>query len=391
MTLRKVRVAAVFGTRPEAIKMAPLIAELSARPDWFDLRVVVTAQHREMLDQVLRLFSIAPQYDLGIMQERQTLTTVFAKALTGLETVFREITPELVLVHGDTSTTLAASLAAFYAKAKIGHVEAGLRSGDKYDPFPEEANRRLAGVLADLHFAPTTRQARNLRAEGIDPKGVFVTGNTVIDALLRVSDMSRPTNEVRLDWSLFKGRRVVLVEAHRRENLGEPIAQICRAIRVMVDEYKDVVVVFPVHRNPIVRATVDRILQGHERILLLDPVDYATIVHLMKASYMVMTDSGGFQEEAPALGKPVLVLRKVTERPEGIEAGTLRLAGVTEQSILDCARTLLDSPSEYARMASAQNPYGDGQASRRIVKAIAYYFGLINEPPEPFDIAVEHA
>ena len=388
---KKVRVAAVFGTRPEAIKMAPLIAEMSAKPDWFDLHVVVTAQHREMLDQVLQLFSIDPHYDLGIMQERQSLTAIFAKALTGLETVFREIRPDLVLVHGDTSTTLAAGLAAFYAKAKVGHVEAGLRSGEKFNPFPEEMNRRLTGVLADLHFAPTIRQAENLQREGVDRNTVFVTGNTVIDALLQVSAMDRPATAGGLDWSCLKGRRVVLVEAHRRENLGEPLAQICQAIRTMVDEYEDVVVVFPVHFNPVVRDTVNSILRGHERIFLLDPVDYRTIVHLMKASYMVMTDSGGFQEEAPALGKPVLVLRKVTERPEGVQSGTLRLAGVARQSILECARDLLEDSSEYARMASAPNPYGDGRASSRIAQAIAHHFGLVDAPPEPFGIDAQQA
>lgn len=364
--------------------MAPLVSEIDARPEWFDLKVVVTAQHREMLDQVLELFSIHPHYDLGIMEERQSLTTIFTKVLTGLETVFHAINPELVLVHGDTSTTLAASLAAFYARAKVGHVEAGLRSGDKYNPFPEEINRKLTASLADLHFAPTARQANNLRAEGVDPKAVFVTGNTVIDALLRVSAMERPATIAGEDWTRLYGFRVILVEAHRRENLGEPMVEICRAVRSLVDEYRDVVVVFPVHRNPAVREVVDAVLRGHERVLLLEPVDYRTMVHLMKASYLIMTDSGGLQEEAPALGKPVLVLRKVTERPEGLEAGTLRLAGVTRQSILSCARTLLDNPREYERMATARNPYGDGRASSRIVQAIAYHFGLTDRPPDPF-------
>lgn len=380
----KIRVVAAFGTRPEAVKMAPLVTELASRPDWFDLHVVVTAQHREMLDQVLELFSIVPEYDLGIMRRRQSLTGILTRALTGLEAVFAKIHPDLVLVHGDTSTTLAAGLAAFYAQAKVGHVEAGLRSGDKYNPFPEEINRKLTASLADLHFAPTPRQAENLRAEGVNPGSIYITGNTVIDALLRVSQMQPPPDVGGVPWDSLAGYRVVLVEAHRRENLGDPMVEICSAIAQMVREHPDTLVVFPVHRNPSVRATVRRTLGNLDRVLLLDPVDYRTMVHLMKMSYMVMTDSGGLQEEAPALGKPVLVLRRVTERPEGLEAGTLRLAGVHRQSILDCARALLDDPDLYAQMASSKNPYGDGQAASRIVDAIAFSFGLLTSPPEPF-------
>lgn len=380
----KIRVVAAFGTRPEAVKMAPLVTELASRPDWFDLHVVVTAQHREMLDQVLELFSIVPEYDLGIMRRRQSLTGILTRALTGLEAVFAKIHPDLVLVHGDTSTTLAAGLAAFYAQAKVGHVEAGLRSGDKYNPFPEEINRKLTASLADLHFAPTPRQAENLRAEGVNPGSIYITGNTVIDALLRVSQMQPPPDVGGVPWDSLAGYRVVLVEAHRRENLGDPMVEICSAIAQMVREHPDTLVVFPVHRNPSVRATVRRTLGNLDRVLLLDPVDYRTMVHLMKMSYMVMTDSGGLQEEAPALGKPVLVLRRVTERPEGLEAGTLRLAGVHRQSILDCARALLDDPDLYAQMASSKNPYGDGRAASRIVDAIAFSFGLLTSPPEPF-------
>lgn len=380
----KIRVVAAFGTRPEAVKMAPLVTELASRPDWFDLHVVVTAQHREMLDQVLELFSIVPEYDLGIMRRRQSLTGILTRALTGLEAVFAKIHPDLVLVHGDTSTTLAAGLAAFYAQAKVGHVEAGLRSGDKYNPFPEEINRKLTASLADLHFAPTPRQAENLRAEGVNPGSIYITGNTVIDALLRVSQMQPPPDVGGVPWDSLAGYRVVLVEAHRRENLGDPMVEICSAIAQMVREHPDTLVVFPVHRNPSVRATVRRTLGNLDRVLLLDPVDYRTMVHLMKMSYMVMTDSGGLQEEAPALGKPVLVLRRVTERPEGLKAGTLRLAGVHRQSILDCARALLDDPDLYAQMASSKNPYGDGRAASRIVDAIAFSFGLLTSPPEPF-------
>lgn len=381
----RVRIAAVFGTRPEAVKMAPLVSELSLRPDLFELHVIVTAQHREMLDQVLDIFSIAPEYDLGIMRERQSLTGILTRALTGLESVFAEISPDLVLVHGDTSTTLAASLASFYAQVKLGHVEAGLRSQDKYNPFPEEMNRKLTAALADLHFAPTARQRKNLEAEGIDPSGIFVTGNTVIDALLRTALTDRPPTMGEADWSRLDGHRVILVEVHRRENLGRPMLEICRAIGQIVDEYEDLLVVFPVHRNPEVRTAVRSVLSNHDRVVLLDPVDYRTMVHLIKSSYLVMTDSGGLQEEAPALGKPVLVLRSVTERPEGLEAGTLRLAGVEYGGILECARQLLDDANEYARMATAINPYGDGQASRRIADAIAYTFNLSSQPPEPFD------
>lgn len=381
----RVRIAAVFGTRPEAVKMAPLLSELSLRPDSFELHVIVTAQHREMLDQVLEIFSIVPEYDLGIMRERQSLTGILTRALSGLESVFARIDPDLVLVHGDTSTTLAASLASFYAQVKLGHVEAGLRSRDKFNPFPEEMNRKLTAALADLHFAPTARQRKNLEAEGIDPSSVFVTGNTVIDALLRTSLTDRPPTMGKADWSCLEGCRMILVEVHRRENLGRPMLEICRAIRRIVDEYDDVLVVFPVHRNPEVRTAVRSVLSGVDRVVLLDPVDYRTMVHLIRSSCLVMTDSGGLQEEAPALGKPVLVLRKVTERPEGLEAGTLRLAGVEYEGILECARLLLDDENEYACMAEAVNPYGDGQASRRIADAIEYCFGLSSEPPETFD------
>lgn len=381
----RVRIAAVFGTRPEAVKMAPLLSELSLRSDLFELRVIVTAQHREMLDQVLDIFSIVPDYDLGIMRERQSLTGILTRALSGLESAFAEISPDLVLVHGDTSTTLAASLASFYAQVRLGHVEAGLRSQDKYNPFPEEMNRKLAAALADLHFAPTARQRENLESEGIDPRSIFVTGNTVIDALLKTSVTDRPSTMGKADWSRLEGHRVILVEAHRRENLGRPMLEICKAIRRIADEYDDLLVVFPVHRNPEVRTAVRSVLSDHDRVVLLDPVDYRTMVHLIKSSYLVMTDSGGLQEEAPALGKPVLVLRSVTERPEGLEAGTLRLAGVEYEGILECTGRLLDDADEYARMATAINPYGDGQASRRIADAIAYCFGLSSQPAEPFD------
>lgn len=318
------------------------------------------------------------------MRARQSLTAILTRALTGLEAVFDKIRPDLVLVHGDTSTTLAAGLAAYYAQAKVGHVEAGLRSGDKYNPFPEEINRKLTAPLADLHFAPTPRQAENLQAEGVDSTGIYVTGNTVIDALLRISAMQPPPDVGGIKWDSLDGYRVVLVEAHRRENLGEPMVQICNAVAQMVREYPDTLVVFPVHRNPEVRATVRKVLGSLDRVVLLEPLDYWTMVHLMKASYMVMTDSGGLQEEAPALGKPVLVLRKVTERPEGLEAGTLRLAGVQHQSILDCARALLDIPELYTQMASSTNPYGDGLAASRIVDAIAFRFGFLTSRPEPF-------
>lgn len=378
------KVMLIFGTRPEAIKMAPVIMELRRRSDIFETVVAVTAQHREMLDQVLRLFSIVPDYDLNIMQEGQTLSQILARSVTGLEEPITREAPDLVLVHGDTSTTFGGALAAFYHKIPVGHVEAGLRSGDKRNPYPEEINRRLTGVITDLHFCPLITHKQNLLREGVGEELIFITGNTVIDALLWVVGRNYGACG-QLPWAeKIRGTRMLLVTAHRRENLGAPLERICHAIRRVVEDYPDTSVVFPVHLNPCVQRTVFGILGGHERIHLTSPVDYETMVNLMREAYIVLTDSGGLQEEAPSLGKPVLVLREVTERPEGVEAGTLRLVGTDTERVYAEAVRLLEDRKAYSRMAEARNPYGDGRAAGRIVEAIAYYFGLSLEKPQDF-------
>jgi UDP-N-acetylglucosamine 2-epimerase (non-hydrolysing) len=359
----------VFGTRPEAIKMAPLVKELEKRNE-VESVVCVTAQHREMLDQVLKIFEITPDYDLDIMQERQTITETTTRVLAGLGGLFRTIRPNLVLVHGDTTTTFAAALAAFYSKLMVGHVEAGLRTSNKYEPFPEEMNRVLTSSLADLHFTPTVRAQENLLKEGICPDKIFVTGNTVIDALkYTLSDSYVFADPVlrRLD---FSERRIITVTAHRRENFGEPLQEICRAVLSIVDEHADVEVVYPVHMNPVVRETVHAILGSHPRIHLVEPLELRDMHNLLNRSYLVMTDSGGLQEEVPSMGKPVLVLRNVTERPEGIEAGALKLAGTKRERIFELAAKLLTSEEDYRKMAAAVNPFGDGKASQRIVEVI---------------------
>lgn len=378
------KILAVFGTRPEAIKMAPLIKELRRYPAEFDCRVAVTAQHREMLDQVLRLFAIKPHYDLDIMRPGQTLFDITCRALEGLERVIRAEKPDLVLVHGDTTTTFAAALAAFYLQVPVGHVEAGLRTRNKYSPFPEEMNRHLTAVLADLHFAPTATARENLLQEGVSPERIYVTGNTVIDALLATVDPDYCFADPVLAQIDYHRRRVLLVTTHRRENLGAPLREIYLALREVVELYPDVEVVFPVHKNPAVRQVVEEVLGGLPRVHLIEPLEYQPFVNLMGRCYLVLTDSGGLQEEAPALGKPVLVLRDTTERPEAVEAGTVRLVGTAKEAVLCETRRLLDDPFCYRQMAEAINPYGDGQASRRICQAIRHYFGLASEPPEPF-------
>ncbi|MGE5572781.1 MAG: non-hydrolyzing UDP-N-acetylglucosamine 2-epimerase [Bacteroidota bacterium] len=374
---------AVFGTRPEAVKMAPVVRALRECDD-IECVVVVTAQHREMLDQVLGIFDIVPHYDLDIMREGQSLTGIAVRALAGLEGPVARERPDLVLVHGDTSTTFVASLVAFYHHVQVGHVEAGLRTHDKYFPFPEEMNRRLAGCLADIHFAPVENHKRNLLAEGVNAEAVHVTGNTVIDALLDVAGRPYEFRDPVLASIDFERRRVILVTAHRRENLGEPMREICLALRDIVNARPDVEIVFPVHMNPLVRADVMSILQDTPRVHLIDPVDYQVMVALMKRCYMVLTDSGGLQEEAPSLDKPVVVLRDVTERPEGLEAGTLVLAGTDRRRIVDRAQELLGDPKAYARMANAPNPYGDGHAAERILAAILWRFGISPCRPEDF-------
>ena len=379
----KINVMSVFGTRPEAIKMAPLVKALDKEPKTESI-VCVTAQHREMLDQVLEDFKIVPDYDLNIMKAGQTLEDITVRALTGIGEVIREVKPDIVLVHGDTSTTFAASLASYYNQTKVGHVEAGLRTYDKYQPFPEEMNRRLTGAIADLHFSPTKMAKENLLKENIDENGIFITGNTAIDALKTTIDDSYVFTVDELNKIDFKNKRVITITAHRRENLGEPLKNICRAFRRIADDYEDVEMVYAVHKNPAVSNTVHEILGGHERIHLLDPLDLRDMHNLMNRSYLVMTDSGGLQEEVPSMGKPVLVLRNVTERPEGVEAGTLKLAGTDENTVYGMAKQLLDDKEEYRKMAVAKNPFGDGNASERIVGAILYSFGLSDERPADY-------
>ena len=381
--MEKIKVMTVFGTRPEAIKMAPLVRALEQCENTESI-VCVTAQHRQMLDQVLEIFKIKPDYDLDIMEPRQTLATITEKSLRGLDTVLDEAKPDIVLVHGDTSTTFAGALAAFYHKIPVGHVEAGLRTFDKYSPFPEETNRKLTGQIAELHFAPTVRNESNLAAEGIRD-GVFVCGNTVVDAIhLTVRD-DFAFRDPALQSLDFASNRVVLVTAHRRENYGEPMENICRAIARLSEKYPDVHFVYPVHLSPYVRETAEKFLGGNERIHLIAPLAVDEMHNLMARCYLVMTDSGGLQEEAPGLGKPVLVLRRETERPEAIEAGTVKLAGVEEENIFAMACELFDNADAYAQMAHAVNPYGDGKTSQRIVQAIEQYFGRRDDAPARFE------
>lgn len=380
--MEKIKVMTVFGTRPEAIKMAPLVHALEQCENTESI-VCVTAQHRQMLDQVLDIFKITPDYDLDIMEPRQTLATITEKSLRGLDSVLDEAKPDIVLVHGDTSTTFAGALAAFYHKVPVGHVEAGLRTFDKYSPFPEEMNRKLTGQIATLHFAPTPRNENNLAAEGIR-ENVYVCGNTVVDAIhltVRPDYVFRDEELQKLD---FEHNRVVLVTAHRRENYGEPLENICRAIARLSERYPDVHFVYPVHLSPYVRETAQKFLGGNERIHLIAPLAVDEMHNLMARCYLVMTDSGGLQEEAPGLGKPVLVLRRETERPEAIEAGTVKLAGVDEEQIFSMACELFDSRQAYDAMAHAVNPYGDGKTSQRIVQAIEQYFGRRADKPARF-------
>ena len=378
----KLKVMTIFGTRPEAIKMAPLVKELEARPE-FDSLCCVTAQHRQMLDTVLDIFKLEPQFDLDIMEASQTLSTITSKCLLGLEGVFKQVRPDLVLVHGDTSTTFAGALAAFYQQIAVGHVEAGLRTGDRYSPFPEEMNRSMVGRLADLHFCPTEANRRNLAAEGI-VKGAFVTGNTVIDALQTTVAPEFSFAEEVLNGLDYGKKKVILVTCHRRENYGRPMEDIMAALARIAGTHPEAELVYPVHLSPVVQECAHRHLDGIGNVHLIAPLDVEEMHNLMARSYLVMTDSGGLQEEAPALGKPVLVLRRETERPEAVQAGTVKLAGVDHDRIIQLADELLDDPAAYAEMAHAVNPYGDGRACRRIADGILYHFGRTDRPPEPF-------
>jgi len=367
----RIKVMTIFGTRPEAIKMAPLVLELNKRSEEFESIVTVTAQHREMLDQVLGIFEITPDYDLNIMKEKQSLAQITTRALEGLDEVMKDAKPDIVLVHGDTSTTFAASLAGYYNQIAVGHVEAGLRTWDKYSPFPEEMNRQLTGVMADLHFSPTEKAKQNLLDENKPPEQIYVTGNTVIDALKTTVDKSysSPVLEGLGD------KRLVLMTAHRRENLGNNMHQMFRAIKRLVEAHDDVQVIYPVHLNPVVRQTANEILGNDDRIQLIDPLDVVDFHNFAAHAHLILTDSGGIQEEAPSLGVPVLVLRDTTERPEGINAGTLKLAGTDENTIFNLANELLTDKKAFDKMAKASNPYGDGEASSRIADAIIEYFG----------------
>ena len=363
------KVLSVFGTRPEAIKMAPLVKKLK-ETDGIESVLCVTAQHREMLDQVLELFDLVPDYDLNIMKPNQTISMITTNVLLGLDEIFEKEKPDIVLVHGDTTTTFAAALSAFYHQASVGHVEAGLRTYDKYSPFPEEINRVLTGHIADIHFAPTERNKENLLREGIGEEKIFITGNTVIDALLEVAGKPYEFEDETLKNLDFENKRVITVTCHRRENLGENMENIFGAIRQIGDEFDDVEIVYPVHMNPKVREIAGRILDGADNIHLIEPLQYQPFVNLQAKSYLIITDSGGMQEEAPSLGKPVLVVRKETERPEAVAAGTVKLAGVDRDTIYKMTKELLTDRAAYDKMAHAANPYGDGHACEKIIEIL---------------------
>ncbi|WP_155287882.1 non-hydrolyzing UDP-N-acetylglucosamine 2-epimerase [Lacticaseibacillus zhaodongensis] len=379
--MAKVKVMTVFGTRPEAIKMAPIVRELKERSDEFDAVTVVSAQHRQMLDQVLEIFHITPDYDLDIMKQRQTLDQITSNVILGLADIMDNEKPDIVLVHGDTTTTFAASVSAFYHQIKLGHVEAGLRTWNKYSPYPEEMNRQLTDVLADMYFAPTTQSQANLLKENHPEDEIYITGNTAIDALKQT--VNDNYHHAVLDM-IDKNKRMILVTMHRRENQGEPMRRVFRAMLDVVKTHDDVEIIYPVHLNPVVQEAAQSILGNHPRIHLIDPLDVVDFHNLAARSYFIMTDSGGVQEEAPSLGKPVLVLRDTTERPEGVTAGTLKLVGTDPDAVRSNMIQLLDDDAEYQRMANAKNPYGDGHAAERILDAIAYKFGASNKKPENF-------
>ncbi|MEK3733150.1 UDP-N-acetylglucosamine 2-epimerase (non-hydrolyzing) [Paenibacillus sp. FSL M8-0334] len=378
--MSKIKVMTIFGVRPEAIKMAPLILELQRHPDHIESIVCVTAQHRQMLDQVLDVFKIVPDYDLDVMKDRQTLNEITVRVLEGLEPVLKEAKPDIVLVHGDTLTTFLASYAAFLQQIQVGHVEAGLRTWNKLSPYPEEMNRQLTGVLADIHFAPTEWSAGNLRKENKKESSIYITGNTVTDVFQYTvrQDYTHPV----LEWA--EGKRLVLMTAHRRESQGEPHRNIFRAIKRIADEFEDIAIVYPVHPSPAVKEPAHEILGGHPRIKLIEPLDVVDFHNIYAHTHLIVTDSGGMQEEAPSFGVPVLVLRDTTERPEGIDAGTLELVGTNEEDVYGRTKALLSDQELYNEMSKAANPYGDGRASERIVNAILHHFGVRKDRPEEF-------
>ena len=384
MELSKIKILSIFGTRPEAVKMAPLVKELQGRKE-IESIVCVTAQHREMLDQVLEVFNISPDYDLNVMKERQSLSGITSRVLQGLEEVLVNVKPDMILVHGDTTTTFAGSLAAYYNKIQIGHVEAGLRTFDKYFPFPEEINRKLTGVMADVHFAPTQNSKRNLLNEGIKEEDIFITGNTAIDAMTLTVNRNYKFETPELNNIDFKNKKVIMVTAHRRENWGEPLNNICKALGKLADRYEDVEIVYLLHMNPVVRETAFDILGNTDRVHLLPALNIMEAHNLMDRSYMVLTDSGGIQEEGPHLGKPVLVMRDVTERPEAVAAGTVKVVGTDMDNMFNAACSLIEDKALYASMANATNPYGDGSASRRIADGILYHFGRLGGRPVDFE------
>lgn len=383
--MKKLKVMSIFGTRPEAIKMAPLVKKLQETEE-IESILCVTAQHREMLDMVLDLFGLKADYDLNIMQHGQSISDITVKVLKGMEGIFQEVKPDIVLVHGDTSTTFVGALAAFYQQIPVGHVEAGLRSGNIYSPYPEEMNRRLTSNLADLHFAPTIGNYDNLIRENIKADNIFITGNTVIDALLQVVKEDYVFETPLLNKIDYKNKKVIVMTCHRRENWGEPMENIFKAVAEIKEKHRDVEIIFPIHLNPKIRELAQEIMGGIEGIHLIEPLDYEPFVNLLNKAHFILTDSGGIQEEAPALGKPILVLRTETERPEAVEAGTVKIMGVEKDRIIEEVEELLSNPKAYLQMANATNPYGDGRACERIIAALKYHFNLTHEEPETFRI-----
>jgi UDP-N-acetylglucosamine 2-epimerase (non-hydrolysing) len=382
--MNKINLTLIFGTRPETIKMFPLISEIKKYPHLIDFKIVVTGQHREMLDQMLEIFKIIPDYDLDIMEQVQSLSQITKNSLIGIERILKKERPNMVLVQGDTTTTFAGALAAFYQKIKIGHIEAGLRTNNKYYPFPEEINRHLTSVLADLHFAPTAQSCKNLLSEGVKREDIFICGNTVIDSLFLMIKKNHIFTEPLLrDKKIFE-KKIILVTVHRRENWGEPLKNICQALIKLLDEHSDLFVIIPLHKNPEIRKTVNHILKDRRDILLLDTLDYGDMINLMSKIYIILTDSGGIQEEAPSLGKPIFVLRDETERPEAVEAGVVKLIGTNKERIVSEVNIILTNKDKYMEMAKRINPYGDGKASKRIIKKILCYFNLIDQFPDEF-------